>query len=148
MVLLSAFIINFGSGEIDMNTVRSAFGKAADNKKLCNEMIDALKASAENNLCLAYLGGYQAVWANHVTNPFSKLQTFNDGKKNIEKAVRTEPGNLEIRLIRYSVQQNAPSFLDYSSRLNEDEKFIRKNLHAISNPLVVKMANELLNRQE
>lgn len=131
---------------IDLNAVRSGYTKAVDDKKLCSEMIHDLKSIQANNLCLAYLGGYQCIWAKHVFNPFSKLKTFNEGKNNIEKAVKNEPLNPEIRLVRLSVQKNAPSFLRYGDNVQEDESFIRKNIGAVNNPVLLKMTNELLKK--
>ncbi|RYD74599.1 MAG: hypothetical protein EOP53_17975 [Sphingobacteriales bacterium] len=127
-----------------MNTIRSGFGKASRDKTLCKKMIDNLEALSGNNLCLAYLGGYQAVWANHIINPFSKLKTFNTGKDNIEKAIKKDPQNFEIRLVRFSIQKNAPAFLDYGQDQKSDEAFIIKNLHSVSNTVLKKLADEIL----
>jgi hypothetical protein len=55
-----------------------------------------------------------------------------------------EPLNTEIRLIRLSVQKNAPAFLGYRNNVKEDESFIRKNINSIYNAALLKMANELL----
>lgn len=129
---------------IDLDAVRSGYTKAVDDKNLCSEMIQDLKSMQNNNVCLAYLGGYQTIWANHVFNPFSKMKTFNEGKKNIERAVNREPQNPEIRLVRLSVQKNAPAFLGYRNDIEKDESFIRKNINAINNLVLLKMANELL----
>lgn len=129
---------------IDLDAVRSGYTKAVDDKNLCGEMIQNLKSMQNNNVCLAYLGGYQTIWANHVFNPFSKLKTFKEGKKNLERAVNREPQNPEIRLVRLSVQKNAPSFLGYRNDIEKDKSFIRKNINAINNLILLKMANELL----
>lgn len=48
---------------------------------------------------MAYLGGLQTIWANHVFSPISKLNTFKEGKKNIEQAIKKEPENVELRFI-------------------------------------------------
>ncbi|MGN6615741.1 MAG: hypothetical protein ACTHJ5_01075 [Ilyomonas sp.] len=130
----------------DLNMVRSNYARALEDKKVCSEMIKELKPVEGNDVYLAWLGGYQTIWANHVFNPLSKLKTFNEGKKNIEKAVNNDPQNPEIRLVRLSVQKNAPSFLKYQGDIEEDEAFIRKNISAITHPVLLKMANELLKR--
>ena len=131
---------------IGLDAVRSGYTKAVDDKNLCSEMIQKLRSVQSDPVCLAYLGGYQTIWAKHVFNPFSKLKTFNEGKKNIESAVKVDPLNAEIRMVRLSVQKNAPSFLGYHSNVEEDENFIRKNISAINKPTLLKMANELLKK--
>ena len=138
-----AFVLHT-TNRLDLNSVRSGYAKAVDNKNVCSEMIRDLKPIQDNNVYLAYLGGYQTIWASHLFNPFLKLKTFNEGKKNIERAVNNDSQNTEIRLVRLSVQKNAPSFLRYESEIEEDETFIRKNISAITHPILLKMANELL----
>src|SRR5690606_30883120 len=93
---------------------------------------------------LAYLGALQAILAKHVFNPISKLNTFKEGKKNIEQAIKIEPDNAELRFIRLSIQKNAPSFLGYRSRINEDIEFIKKNRNLISSDILIENIETLL----
>ena len=108
-------------------------------------MIEELELSKEKSvIALAYLGGYQTIWANHVFNPLSKLATFKKGKNNIELAISKEPENVEIRYIRFSVQKNAPSFLGYNNNLKEDRDFLVKNKKNINSDFVQKNIETLL----
>ncbi len=77
-------------------------------------------------------------------SPISKLNTFKEGKKNIEQAIKKEPENVELRFIRLSVQKNAPSFLGYKSNINEDAKFIKENRHQIRSEILQKNIGTLL----
>lgn len=147
--MLKIFILTIAlaipaSGSIDLEAVRSAYLPAVKDKKLCSEMISKLKSEELSNVCLAYLGGYQTLWANHVFSPISKLKTFNEGKKNIETAVKRDPSNWEIRLVRLSVQKNAPRFLGYHQNISEDESYIRRNMKSDTSAVLLKMANQLL----
>ena len=146
-LLIISLALNQSSSNVDMNAVRSSFTKAASSKAICGGMIEKLEPLTNDHLCLAYLGGFQAIWANHVMNPFSKLKTFKEGKRNIENAVSKVPGSWEIRLVRYSVQKNSPAFLDYGQHLKNDAAFIRKHLHSVTNPVLIQMANDLLKNQ-
>ncbi|HYF68450.1 MAG TPA: hypothetical protein VD884_09945 [Ohtaekwangia sp.] len=129
-----------------MDTIRQSYDVAVADKKLCKTMIEALKSSRDNNIHLAYLGGFQTIWANHTINPFSKLSTFNEGKRNIEKAVKNDPDNIEIRFVRLSVQKNAPSFLGYYDQIKEDEAFLESNKENINSSTLLKMVSEILNQ--
>ena len=40
----------------------------------------------------------ETIWANHMFKPINKLETFNNGRKNIEKIIKKDPNNIEIRL--------------------------------------------------
>lgn len=117
---------------MDLETVRMNYGKAASDKKLCRAMIEALHTETEDAVHLAYLGAFQTIWAKHSSNPISKLQTFKRGKRNIEDAVMSKPDNVEIRLLRLSVQSNCPSFLGYKKNIEEDKKFIMSNTKNIT----------------
>ena len=93
---------------------------------------------------LAYLGAFQTIWANHVFNPFSKLKTFNKGKRNIDKAIKLSPNNVEIIFIRYSIQKNSPAFLSYKSNLKEDQKILKQNFSNINSIDLKRMIENVL----
>ena len=135
---------NVYAGKINLNYVRENYGKAVNDKKLCAQLIESLEARKDETVFLAYLGGLQTIWANHVVNPISKFSTFKKGKNNIESAVKQDVNNIEIRFIRLSVQKNAPSFLGYNKNRNEDISFLKKHRSEITSPLLLKMINELL----
>ncbi|MGI6516760.1 MAG: FAD-binding domain-containing protein [Fermentimonas caenicola] len=92
---------------------------------------------------LGYLGALQTIWANHVFSPISKLKTFKVGTDNIEQAIQKEPGNVELRFIRLSVQKNAPSFLGYQSHIKEDMEFIENHRHQIHSDIPDKYIRQL-----
>lgn len=126
----------YNAQSMDLETVRLNYDKAASDKKLCQAMIEALCTSTESAVHRAYLGAFQTIWAKHSSNPISKLQTFKKGKRNIEDAVMSKPDNVEIRLLRLSVQSNCPSFLGYKKNIEEDKKFILSNTKNITSALL------------
>lgn len=133
----------FNARSMDLESIRLNYGKAVSDKKLCKTMIAQLDKSTQSPVHLAYLGAFQTIWANHVTNPISKLQTFNRGKKNIEAAVISQPDDAEIRFIRLSVQKNCPSFLGYRSNMEEDKRIIQANNNYITSALLKRMIADL-----
>ena len=80
----------------------------------------------QSALLLAYKGMARASMAEGSFNPVTKFNRVNEGKKMIEDAVRSEPDNPEIRLMRLSVQVNVPDFLSYSSDIANDRSSIIK----------------------
>lgn len=128
----------------DMDYVRNSYGKAVHDKNLCSRMISDLTTHQQNHAYLAYLGAFQAIWANHVFSPVSKYSTFSAGKNNIEKAIKKAPLDPEIRFIRLSVQKNIPAFLGYSNHIDEDTRFLKKHLKEISSPVLLRMIQKLL----
>ena len=128
-----------------LDDVRKNYSKMASNEELCKSTIANLKEVKDNSAThLGYLGGLQTIWANHVFSPISKLNTFKEGKKNIEQAIKKEPNNVELRFIRLSVQKNAPSFLGYQSNIKEDIQFIKNNRSEIKSDILNKYIEPLL----
>lgn len=128
-----------------LHEARVNYNKAAHDKDVCKQMIDKLENASKNSaLNLAYLGGFQTIWANHVFNPIDKLKTFKQGKKNIEQAINKEPGNVEIRFIRLSIQKHAPIFLGYHTNIQEDRDFIIKHRNDAASEVLQKNIEALL----
>lgn len=144
---LSAFLSAFSPGpDIELGYLRANFEKAVSDKKLCETIISNLERYQKSNVHLAYLGAFQAIWANHVFNPFSKLRTFIEGKRNIEKAVGNEMGNLEIRYVRLSVQMNCPGFLGYNDDIKTDKLFLKNHLDELQAGQLKEMIQHLLTK--
>lgn len=122
-----------GAAAEKVEDVRTSYIRSVADKDLCKAMILKLEPQQTGSGILrAYLGAFNAVWASHVFNPVTKLKSFNKGKKYIEAAVKEEPGNIEIRFIRLSVQKSCPFFLGYSGQIQEDTKFIHANIGQIN----------------
>jgi hypothetical protein len=144
LALLTILYITICAHATDLDEIRKSFEKSVTDKQLCLLMISKLNATKENPVHLAYLGGFEAVMANHLVNPLSKLQTFTRGKKKIEMAVKYEPNNVEIRLIRLTIQMNCPAFLGYSSNIEEDRKLIHEGYHNIESRLLQDMVTSII----
>ena len=49
---------------------------------------------------------------------------FTEGKALLEQAIAAYPKNIELRILRYFVQKEAPRLLDYYGNLDEDYQLI------------------------
>jgi hypothetical protein len=65
--------------------------------------------------------------AKHVFNPLKKMSYFNEGKKILETAVKNEPDNLEVRLMRLITQESVPKILGYYQNIEEDRAFLTRS---------------------
>jgi hypothetical protein len=121
-------------------TGKSTLGQSVEEARLLLN-----KAKTKKDSCLyyaAYLNqstnpvvkGYGAMMlfleADNVFNPFSKLHFFNSGKAILDSCIQQHPGLLELRLLRYAVQNEIPSILGYDNR-NEDKKILLQSIHLI-----------------
>ena len=77
-------------------------------------------------------------------NPLNKYSYFNKGKKLLEDAIKKEPNNIEIRLMRLISQEKTPSFLGYNKNIESDRNFIIKNYKNSDDENLVKLIKNYL----
>lgn len=147
-LITAVFLMALDAQAMDRDYLRRNYGNATTDKQLCESLIAALQNGRQDNVGLAYLGGLQTIWASHVFNPLSKWRTFSEGRDKVEKAFQNDPSNLEIRIIRLSIQKNAPRFLGYYEQIDEDEKFVRTHRQSAGSGLLADMAGSLLTQKE
>ena len=54
----------------------------------------------------------------------SKISRFKEGAKLLEATLKSDPNNIEIRMIRLSIQEDVPGITGYKKNIKEDKKFI------------------------
>ena len=107
---------------------RQAFYQAMeqDKKELVNKQLKLMtevpadqRQAFEGTLIMkkAGLGG----------GPGQKLKLFKAGHKELEAAIKKEPGNVEYRFLRLMIQENAPGILGYNDNLEADSEIIKKS---------------------
>lgn len=75
----------------------------------------------------AYYGASLALKAKYGQNVKEKKEFFIEAVDYIESAVNADPENIEIRLIRLSVQENSPRIVKYKTNMDEDKTLIIQN---------------------
>lgn len=139
-----SFHISFAQ-QLDFESLRKDYPLLVNNEKLCQTYIKQLgNLQSSSPLHLGYLGCLQTIWANHVINPLSKLETFNKGKRNLELAIQKDPQSAELRFLRLSVQTNAPGFLGYKKNIKTDRSFLHNNRNQIKSVVLLKYIDQLL----
>jgi len=81
---------------------------------------------------LAYRGASSAAAAASVSGVRKKLEYFNHGKSELEKAVSLKHLDAEIRFLRLATQVNAPGFLSYNGEIKNDKSIIINTLNSVS----------------
>ena len=99
--------------------LRKIFERAVFQEDSCDSIIDFCKGKI-NQKSEAYLGAALILKAKHVNSPISKLSFFKKGRKKLDDIIDKNPNFVEYRWLRYSLQKNAPSFLNYNKNLNMD----------------------------
>lgn len=128
------------NSSLTLPEIRAMYIKANDHEKTCKEMIALLKPydEANNPLFLGYKAGANMIMARHAVNPISKLSWFNKGKKMLEAAIKADSKDVELRCLRFGIQSNVPSFLNYKEDINRDKKFILQSYPQVKDPILKK----------
>lgn len=81
--------------------------------------------------------GYNAaatiMMCNHVGNPYTKLKYFYNGRNELEKSIKANIADVELRYLRYAVQCNTPAVLNYKDNIKEDKAILDKYLQNVTN---------------
>ena len=117
------------SQSLSLDEIRHQFFEGWEGACGAKSLADKLESveTESDPVIMAYRGAAESTLANCEFFPWNKLKQFNRGKEQLERAVKLDPDNYEIRFIRFTVQSNIPSFLNYDN-LKEDKKIILESL--------------------
>ncbi len=105
--------------------LRRLFDSAIKNEQSAKLLLQQSASNdIEKNTLLGYKAATQMIMAKFYFNPWKKLQTFNSGKGQLETAIQIEPNNIELIFLRYMIQKNSPSFLQYNNSIASDKKIL------------------------
>ncbi|MDH7446732.1 hypothetical protein [Aquimarina sp. 2201CG14-23] len=131
------FFIGFlflGSSIIDLTEVRNSYRYAKESKENTEKFYELTqKTDHQNNQLLsAYYGCALTLKASFSERRGEKISFFKQGRKRIENAIASDPNNIELRMIRLSVQTSAPRITRYYKNIDGDKKFIIENIDKVS----------------
>ncbi len=108
------------SAVAQLDPLRDSFFAATNDDGINNFYQSTLNAKHDNAVIVAYHGVSTAMRAEVTANVADKFSFFAQGKEMIERAVRQDWYNPEIRFLRFSVQSQVPFFVGYSSEKKSD----------------------------
>lgn len=100
--------------------------KSEKSAKLLIEKSSTAFKNSKDPLYEGFLAVGKFFMAKHAFNPLKKMSYFNEGKKLMEQSLKSDPKNLEIRLMRLITQENAPAILGYNQQIKDDRNFLAK----------------------
>ena len=130
MKLLFSFIAGlflfFQGG--DLETLRNAYSKANISNEGARNFIEiADKNSSSDPLIKGYKAAAEILEAKITTEKNKRKSFVKSGATDLESVIKSNPNNVELRLIRMSVQENIPKIVGYSKNLKEDKAYILSN---------------------
>lgn len=114
----------------NLKEYRALLQTGEKSEKSAKNLIDKSTTAYKNSKEPVYLG-FLAVgkffMAKHAFNPLKKMSYFNEGKKLMESSLKSEPDNLEVRLMRLITQESVPKILGYSQNISEDRTYLTRS---------------------
>ena len=99
-----------------------------------------LKALKEDNQveAIGYIGAMYFVKSRIYKSPFKKMKYFKKGKSTLDEVIESNPFNIELLYIRYSLQKKVPKFLGYNTHIVEDLSMIQNEIGQSELPIHIK----------
>lgn len=130
MKLLVLFLSGFLFLSTDLAGVRQLYLSAPKSAEVTEQMITSLKdvsdASTDHTM-VAYKAAAYTLKAKHEKGLLAKKNHFTQGAKLLEAVIQKDADNYEARLIRLTIQENAPGITGYNKKISEDKAFLIKN---------------------
>lgn len=125
-LFLSIFLILVFSKNPEITEIRKLYPTVIDSESNVKEFSSKLSdvTKEDNKTLYAYKGASIALLAKYKKTVSDKSKSFKEGAKMVEFAIESEPNNIEIRLIRLSIQEKTPKILKYNSNKKEDKNFL------------------------
>ena len=126
LIILLTLTLSAVSNEL--SELRKLYPKAASNKENTEAFYNkAFKLTSDDPIAMGYKGVAYTLKAKFDSALLKKKENFIKGVELLEASIAKMPENVELRVLRMSVQENSPKFLNYNENLEEDKKLILKN---------------------
>lgn len=159
IALILLLILSNSSGTLQaksLEDIRKSYIDCDVSKESSNSFFELVeKSNLDKSINKAYLAAAKMVKAKFGINPISKLLLFKEGRDELEKLIKSEPNNIEMKYIRLAIQHTAPKFLSYRDNLEQDRLALIKHLNKQStrgdlesNIIKFLKREKLLNKEE
>lgn len=121
------------TANLSLSEIRILYKNASKNKELSLEFYKKLELtkSNKNPTIKGYKAAAIALKSKYIKGVKNKKKLFKEGAYILETEIKKHPKNIELRLIRLSIQENISKLLNYKQNIEKDSKFIIKNIKNI-----------------
>lgn len=130
MKVLAVVISLFMLVATDLSEVRKLYPDAAKSEESANAFhakMATIQDNEANKALLAYKGAAETLLSKFGNTIGKKTRHMKAGAKLIDAAAAADADNIEIRMIRLSVQESVPKIVGYKKNMKEDKAFIVAN---------------------
>ena len=137
IISLLLSLTNSQAQELNLSELRELYIEASFEEDKANELYELTKNSSIESGYKKFT--YHAIaillQSKFAINPIDKLKSFGEGKEQLEKVISQYPKDIELRFLRFCVQDGTPAILDYKLNMEEDSQFIKNNISTTSEEL-------------
>ena len=128
MKLLAFFLSFFLLATQDLSSIRQNYISAATSEQEAEELYKSLEGVRDtgDNTMVGYKAASLTLKAKYEKGLLNKKSLFTQGAKLLEAVIKRDADNYEVRLLRMSIQENAPKITGYNKDIEEDKKFLIK----------------------
>ncbi|WP_163398600.1 hypothetical protein [Flavobacterium fluviatile] len=125
LLLTLLLLVNF-AGNPDLAAIRKMYADVTKSESNAKEFVAKLSGVSNNDdkILVAYKAASILLDSKFEKKLGEKIERFKEGAKLLEATIKSDPGNIEMRMIRLSIQEDVPSITGYKKNIKEDKKFI------------------------
>lgn len=135
MVKLLIYSLLFISVSVTLNLteVRKMYREIDKSKVNTEAFYNKLKnvKSTDKPVFVGYKASAEAAMAKYAKGVKNKKAGFKKAVKTLDAIIKKHPKNIELRLIRLSIQENSPKLLRYKQYITTDKAFIVNNIKSV-----------------
>ncbi|MBE8724918.1 hypothetical protein [Flavobacterium hungaricum] len=119
-------LIGFSAATPDLASIRKMYSDVAKSETNAKEFTEKMAGvnSNDDKILVAYKAASILVDSKFEKKLTEKIERFKEGAKMLEAVIASEPNNIEMRMIRLSIQENVPGITGYKKNIKEDKKFL------------------------
>lgn len=137
IISLLFLLTNSQAQELNLSELRELYIEASFEEDKANKLYELTKNSSieSDYKKFTYHSIAILLQSKFSINPIDKLKSFGEGKEQLEKVISQYPQDIELRFLRFCVQDGTPAILDYKLNMEEDSQFINNNISTTSEEL-------------
>ena len=130
-------LANSQAQELNLSELRELYIEASFEEDKANKLYELTKNSSieSDYKNFSYHTIAILLQSKFSINPIEKLKLFGEGKEQLEKVISQYHKDIELRFLRFCVQDGTPAILDYKLNMEEDSQFINNNIFTSSEEL-------------
>jgi len=130
MKFIASIVFLFVLASADISQVRALYPDASKTQQSANAFhakMAPVDDDDANKTLVAYKGAAETMLSKYGNTLGKKTTHMKAGAKLIDAAAIADADNIEIRMIRLSVQESVPKIVGYKKNIKEDKAFIVAN---------------------